>query len=123
MRCARRNDHHPSPVEHVLFAGHSASHSTLDDFQPFLLVRVDVIARGCRDFASDVLASEEFARRLLGRLKNDHSIKPCGTIGNCCPHHLSPSTKKTAASDDDFNIPTVMNGCATADIGVSAESG
>src|SRR5271169_2431718 len=45
MRRTSRNDHHHPPFEDVLPSRDPASHGPLDDFEPLLLVRVDIVAR------------------------------------------------------------------------------
>jgi hypothetical protein len=64
----------------VLLPRDSASHGTLDNFDPLLLMRMDMVARPLRDFERDVLASKELAGRILRRLEDDHSISRYGSL-------------------------------------------
>src|SRR5271154_2912564 len=92
MRRTRRNDHHHPPLEHVIPSRDPASHGSLDDFEPLLLVRVDMVARRLRDFERNILASKELAGRILRRLEDDHLISRYGALQDFRRHARSPSS-------------------------------
>src|SRR5271163_5061447 len=80
VRSAGRNAHHHPGLEDVLLPRDSASHGPLDNFDPLLLMRVDMVAWPLRDFERDILASKERAGRILRRPEDDHSISRNGAL-------------------------------------------
>ncbi len=123
MRCARRNDHHPSAVEHVLFAGHS-------DIVPYPRRPPAVPPGAC---GCDRAAVPRFRERYAhARRKNSPAVSSADFKNGSLDRAPKRSeivvviifllSRSKLLHREDFNIATVLNRCGPADSDMSAGS-